>query len=108
MTALLASLLAMANRCSMGFCHIFLIHLEGMRDQCIINYLYIVSLRIYQRDNLIMGLPAENISELHELTNFANVKACKYQLLFVSPESLINSLWREALSQISITRSICC
>ena len=39
------------------------------------------------------------IGELHEPTILANAKEGKYQLLFVSPESLIrNSLWREVLS----------
>ena len=90
-------LVAVANPCAMGFCHIFWCT-RGKEGSIVLHVSHLlVSLRNYQRDKF--KLSVEYIGELHELTILANVKAHKYKLLFVSPESLIhNSLWREVLS----------
>ena len=70
--------------------------LRGKEGSIVLCVSPLVSLMIDQRDKFNhIGLSAEYIGELHEPTILANVKAGKYQLLFVSPESLMhNSLWR--------------
>ena len=74
--------------------------LRGKEGSIVLCVSPLVSLMIDQRDKFNhMGLSAEYIGELHEPMILANVKEGKYQLLFVSPESLMrNSLWREVLS----------
>ena len=62
MTALLASLLAMANPCAMRFCHIFLMHLLYVSPPTCVTY------DLSERHLIIY-----NIGELHELTILANV-----------------------------------
>ena len=74
--------------------------LRGKEDSVVLCISPLVSLMMDQRDKYSeMGLSAEYIAEIQEPSVAADVRQGKFQLMFVSPESVIrNSLWKEILT----------
>ena len=69
----------------------------------------LLSLMVDQRDKFSpRGLQTEFVGEIQDTTSIMeNVKKNKYQLIFVSPESLIrNAVWREVLGSITYQNSL--
>lgn len=74
--------------------------LRGREGSVVLCVSPLISLMVDQRDKFSdLGLSAEYVAEIREPSVMAEVMHGGYQLLYVSPESLIrNPLWREILS----------